>query len=92
MINRTRLAIAGGVLAVVAFALNALLAWIDYQRDLDAHQSQNFDWVPRYWDYLRGGMGFTMHFLVAFGVAMLVVAWSMRPSEGTDNAIFKPQD
>ena len=90
MIDRTRLAVSGGVTALVAFVFNALLAWTDYQRDLEAHQSENYEWVPSYWNYLRSGMGLTMHFLVAFGVALLVVAWSMRPRGEPDDAVFRP--
>ena len=31
MIDRTRLAISGAVLAIVAFAANAVIAWTDYR-------------------------------------------------------------
>lgn len=92
MIDRTRLAISGAVLAIVAFAANAVIAWTDYQRDLDLSKSYDVEWVvPNYWEYLVRGTGLALDFLMAVGVVMLVVAWTMRPAgNGANDAIFRP--
>lgn len=91
MIDRRRLAVSGAALAAIAFVTHALLSWIDYQRALDASQSDNFEWVPNFWEYFRSGTGFALQFLVAIGLGLVVVAMAMRPADPPQEAPFRPE-
>lgn len=91
MIDRTRLAVSGLILAVLAVATSSLLSWFDYQRALDASLSDTFEWVPSYWEYFRNGPLFVLNFLVAIGIGMVVVAIAMRPPETPSDAPFRPE-